>query len=759
VALRALLSLALIAGCGLARGQGLSIPALATPPVLDDFVTMEPSSEVQARYATVSGFTQREPQDGAPSQQRTDVYLGYDASNLYVVFVAFDSQPDAVRANLAPRENISYDDHVGLLIDTFNDQRTGYAFRSSPVGVQWDARWSEVSKGADFDTSYEAVWDTDARKTPRGYLVKMTIPFRAMRFPENREQTWRIQFERWIPRSSEESYWPAYSQKVDGRLNQAATLAGVRDVSPGRNLQLIPFAFARNFDALNRGLPAGPGFEQDTEGDIGVDAKIVLRDSMVLDLTVNPDFSQIESDQPQVTVNQRFEVQFAERRPFFLENADYFTTETPLLFTRRIVDPEAGLKFTGRQGHWGFATMLIDDEAAGTLLPQTDPLRGNAADIGVLRVFRDFGNQSRAGVLFTERAFGTAYNRVGAVDTRVKLSTNWSTELLLVNTDTRTGTGPTVSGRQTNWRFDRNGRNALVHAHWTQQSEGFATQLGILGRNYQPDSEGLHGNVEYRFWRPEGSWLQRIGPRLFHAHNEDTLGRRIYAELSPALLLAWAGDSHLSLGANQIRELLRPRDFPGLLAARDYKQDRRYVEFFTDIFAKAGFYIYYDAGTVINLVPQTGAEPELADRRYWQTELRFRPSERLRVDTNYLFTRLEDRFGRGEIFANRILRNRWNYQFTKEMSVRFVAQLEETDPVGLTRLERDRNLNFDLLFRYVLNPWSALYVGYNTNRSNFQLVELDPPGAGGAARELVRTSELARDGNQLFVKFSYLLQR
>ena len=750
---------AMFAATAAATAQQLDIPVLAAPPELRDFSSMQPSDTVRARYAVVSGFTQRAPQDGAASLQRTDVYLAYDSSNLYAVFVAFDTEPENVRANLAPRESIDYDDRVGLLVDTFNDQRTGYGFRSSPVGVQWDARWSEVSKGASFDTSFEAVWFTDAQRTDGGYVVKMTIPFRAMRFPESGEQVWRIQFERWIPRLSEESFWPAYSQTVDGRLNQAATLAGVRDVSPGRNMQLIPFAFVRSFDVLDPALPDGPAFERETEDDVGLDAKFVLRDSFVLDLTYNPDFSQVESDQPQVTVNQRFEVQFPERRPFFLENADYFTTETPLVFTRRIIDPELGLKFTGRQGPWGVGTMLIDDEAPGRLLPSSHPLHGDAADIGVLRVFRDFGDQSRAGALYTEREFGDTFNRVGAVDSRVKLTDNWSTELLMVNTETRTTNGATFSGRQTNWRFDRNGRHALVHAHWTQQSEGFVAQLGILGRNYQPDSRGLHGNVEYRFWQPEGAWLDRIGPRLFYAHQDDTSGQRIYAELSPALLMAWSGDSNLSFGVNDIRELLRPRDFPGLLAARDYKQQRWYSEFYTEMFARAGFYIRYDDGTVINLVPAIGAEPELADRKYFETEVRFRPSARLRIDTNYLLTHLDDRNGGGEIFENRIFRSRWNYQFTKEMSVRFIAQLEETDPTALTRLPHDRNLNFDVLFRYVLNPWSALYVGYNQNQSNFQLVELDTPNSSGQMRELVRTDDLTRDASQLFVKFSYLLQR
>ena len=554
---------------GQVLAQELSIPLVTAPPVLADFVGMTPADDVRARYGYVSGFTQRAPQDGAPSSQRTDVYLGYDSSNFYAIFVAFDDDPASVRANLAPRENIENDDRVGLLIDTFDDQRTAYGFRSSPLGVQWDGRWSEVTRGG-YDSSYEAVWYTDAQRTPGGYVVLMTIPFRTMRFPETGEQRWRVQFERLIPRSSEESYWPAYSQSMDGRLNQAAVLNGVRDVSPGRNIQLIPFAFVRSYDVLEADGPNGPGFTDDTEDDIGLDAKIVLKDSFVLDFTYNPDFSQVESDQPQVTVNERFEVQFPERRPFFLENADYFATETPLVFTRRIVDPEVGLKFTGRQGLWGVGTMLTNDEAPGMRVAPTDPLYGEAADIGVLRVFRDFGDQSRAGVLYTDTEFGNQYSRVSAADTYIKLTDNWFTELLMVNTDTGLADGTETTGRQTNWRVNRNGRHFNAHYHWTEQSKNFTVPLGILGRNYQPDTEGLHGFMEYRFW-PEDTWIDRIGPRIFFVNQDDQSGLRVYSEFSPQLQMAWAGDSFFSAGINEIQrapeaERLR-RDLP---TTRDY---------------------------------------------------------------------------------------------------------------------------------------------------------------------------------------------
>lgn len=734
---------------GVAHGQSLEIPVLAAPPELADFTSMAPADAVRARYAVVSGFMQRVPTDGAASAQRTDVYLGYDSRNLYAVFLAFDSSPESVRANRAPRENIDNDDRVGLLIDTFDDQRTGYGFRSSPLGVQWDARWSE--RGGNYDSSFEALWYTDAEVTDGGYVVIMTIPFRTLRFSEAGEQRWRVQFERMIPRLSEESYWPAYSQTVNGRLNQAAILSGVRDVSPGRNIQLIPFAFVRSYDVLDTSLPGGPGFRDDTEDDVGLDAKVVLRDSFVLDFTYNPDFSQVESDQPQVTVNQRFEVQFPERRPFFLENADYFATETPLVFTRRIVDPEVGLKLTGRQGPWGIGTMLTNDEAPGQRVAPTDPLYGEDADVSVLRVFRDLGQQSRAGFLHTEREFGQTVNRVSAADTFVRLGENWLTEVLMVNTETRRADGTVIDGRQTNWRFNRNGRNFNAHYHWTQQSDDFSIPLGFLSRNYMPGTEGLHGFMDYRFW-PEKSWINRIGPRVFFASQDDLTGLRVYSEFSPALQVAWAGDSFMSIGTNEIRERLRPRDFPALITTRDYSQSRWNASFSTDVSPKVGFGLTYDEGSVINLVPPAGIEPELADRALIEAELRWRPMDRLRVDTTYLATSLDDRASGARIFDDSILRTRVNYQFTKEMSLRVILQHENTKPTALSRLERRENINLDLLFRYVLNPWSALYVGFNNNESNVQLVDT-PQGT-----QLVRTEDLARDGQQLFVKFSYLLQ-
>jgi hypothetical protein len=241
---------------------------------------------------------------------------------------------------------------------------------------------------------------------------------------------------------------------------------------------------------------------------------------------------------------------------------------------------------------------------------------------------------------------------------------------------------------------------------------------------------------------------------VFFANQEDGTGLRIYNEFSPQMQMTWAGDSSFNVGSNSIKERLRPQDFAGLTTTRDYSQRRYFAGFSTDSLQTIGFAGGVDTGTVINLVPPIGEEPELADRLFVEAELLWRPMDRLRVDTSLLSTELKDRQGRGTIFTDRIVRTRWNYQFTKEMSLRVIVQHEDTKPTpGLTRLRRDENLNLDVLFRYVLNPWSALYVGYNNNESNLQLVENEQ-----GQTELVRTEDLARDGQQIFVKFSYLLQ-
>ncbi|MEX1196287.1 MAG: DUF5916 domain-containing protein [Pseudohongiellaceae bacterium] len=724
-------------------------PRLDEEPNLSDFSGMRPNTETAQMMSRVDGFVQREPVDGIDPSQRTEVYFGYDDSNFYAIFLAFDSDPNQIRATLSSRESIEGDDSVELTIDTFNDQRTAYNFRVTPLGIQRDARWTE---GRDMDVSWNAAWVSDGELTDEGYMVKIAIPLVSIRFPASDIQTWRIQAGRFIPRLSEESYWPAYSLVRGGRLNQAALISGMSDLVPGNNNQFIPYVFSRRAEALQTNAEGGPAMRSTSESEVGLDAKFVFRDSWVLDMTLNPDFSQVESDLPQVTVNERFEVQFPEQRPFFIENADFFKpTDASYLFTRRIVDPEAGLRFTGRQNGWGFGAMLMNDKAPGLNRADTDPLRGEKARISVIRGFRDFGGQNRVGTLIIDRQLAEGYNRLVGIDGRFYPDDNWIVTASAMNSQTVSiAGGRERTGLQRDLLVERRGRTFSTHLHWVDTAEDFVSQLGFQNRWYRADTEGMHSFHSLNFY-PEGSILDSWGPRISASYQTDKSGVKIYSSVGPSLNFNFS-TTQLSASFTDTAETLRPIDFAGLPNTRVYDYSMASASIVNDTLSSLTFDLQYQRGTALNIVPPLGQLPEIADTDRVDLSLLWRPTQQLRIDNTYLKANLDSRNG-VKVFENEIIRSSWNYQFTKEISLRLISQYEKTDAGPDTRLQDSENLNFDVLLRYVINPLSAFYVGFNTNQSNFEIVDTEE------GREMVLSDNLNKDGQQLFVKLSYLFQR
>src|ERR1041385_5161981 len=242
----------------------------------------------------------------------------------------------------------------------------------------------------------------------------LTIPFRSLRFSSDDPQTWGIMLDRDIRRNNESSFWPQNSNRIQGRLNQEAEALGLENISPGRNIQLIPYGIFRSFRGLDLRDADHPTYTSaDIAGRIGLDAKVVLKDKFVLDATVNPDFSQVESDDPQVTVSQRFEVLFPEKRPFFLENSNYFSTPSQLLFTRRIVNPQFGGRFTGKRGKWSVDMLVADDRSPGKQVSEFDPSADKRSFFAIGRLNRDILKDSTIGLMYTDREFQGSFNRVG----------------------------------------------------------------------------------------------------------------------------------------------------------------------------------------------------------------------------------------------------------------------------------------------------------------------------------------------------------
>ncbi len=323
----------------------------------------------------VTDFRQMDPGDGDPVTQPTTAYLSYDDKNLYVGFIAKDD-PSLIRANVAKRKQILTDDRVTINIDTFHDHIHAYWFDVNPYAVQLDGITTD---GVGDDFSWEGLWYSEARITEDGYVVLITVPFKTLRFPDESKQEWGVMLGRFIQRNNEFSIWPYITRrKLPRFVAQFGTMQGLEDISPGRNFQFIPYGLVSGSRYLDQPVNKPPQIVTEPAFRGGVDAKVVIKDAFTLDATLNPDFSQVESDEPQVTVNQRYEVFFPEKRPFFMENASYFTTPQNLFFSRRIVDPEYGARLTGKLGRWALGVLATDDRAPGKALAPDDPLYRHA---------------------------------------------------------------------------------------------------------------------------------------------------------------------------------------------------------------------------------------------------------------------------------------------------------------------------------------------------------------------------------------------
>jgi hypothetical protein len=501
---------------------------------------------------------------------------------------------------------------------------------------------------------------------------------------------------------------------------------------------------------------------------VGLDAKLILKDSFVLDLAVNPDFSQVESDEPQITVNRRFEVFFPEKRPFFLENAGYFNTPINLLFTRRIADPELGARLTGKKGPYSLGILFADDEAPGKTVPAGDPLFGKRARVGVFRLQRDLFRQSTLGVIYTDRELAGSFNRVGGLDGHFKLGNHWAAAFQGVTSSTRLRDGSRLAGPAYKGYLRHTGRHFYYDLEYDDRSPGFFADVGFLadnritrpflrsrdiaGPNMRTDMRSVSQYALYQF-RPESKWLISWGPSVLYSRMWDHSGTRLDAFHDVGMMWELPGFTLVEVFQTADRELLRPKDFTTLAADRAFSYRRNGFYAGSQILPQVGLQAQFTRGTGINFLPLEGQPPGLANVDRAHLVVTLRPLTPLRVQNSYLLERLTDRADGASIFNNHIIRSNWNWQFNRELSLRVILQYEAAlANRQRTSLESSKNFNADFLFTYLVNPWTALYVGYNSNLQNVDLLT-SPTGS-----RLVRTPGFMNDARQFFVKFSYLVR-
>jgi hypothetical protein len=745
------------------------IPRVTRAPKIENFL----EGGTREAELVVTDFRQNIPGDGDPASEMTTAYLSYDQKNLYVVFECKDAS-GGVRAHLSRREDLDQDDGVGVFLDTFHDKHRAYYFFSNPLGIQQDAIYTE---GQGYDYSFDTVWNTEGRLTKDGYIVWFSIPFKSLRFSHEREQTWGVALYRTILKKSEYDYWPYVTQRVQGLAQQFAPVNGLEHVSPGRNIQFIPYGLLASNHFLNQ--PANgsaPAYKDVFEHRAGLDAKFVAKDSLTFDVTLNPDFSQVESDDPQVTVNQRFAVFFPEKRPFFIENAGFFMTPVSLFFSRQIMDPQFGARMTGKVGSWTLGALTIDDRQPGRDQTSSGPFDKRAAD-GVVRVTREFGKQSYIGAFASTRDFADTSNRVVSLDARFKFGKNWVSDFQAAHSWTRqddrlpqlcqnfnvprAADAASQQGSTLYADLSYTGRHLVMYHIYSDYSPGFCTDLGFVPR---VDIRQETSAVAY-YWRPVKSKIIDYGPSVSELVDWDHNGVLQDWQAAVGFEIDWTRQTTLVVSRGEAYELF---------ANIPFRKHSTAIQFTSAPYKWLSFTGRYTTGTGENFFPGAGLSPFLGNVNRVNLGFTLRPSARFRIDETAIYYRLGTRngstpatFDAGHgVFNNYLVRTKLNYQFTRELSLRMIldydATLANTQLLDLQRnlgsfdggpIRPPKTLTPDFLLTYLVHPGTALYVGYNNSFSNLHLDETTNP-----AQVLYQRSPTNTNGRLFFVKLSYLFR-
>ena len=679
----------------------------------------------------VDQFTQQEPREGEPATERTEIRVVYDGRNLYIGVEAYDSLPAGIIATEMRRDSprLLEEDNIQILLDTFNDRRSGYMFVTTPLGAKLEQQVSDDGEGGGRGTNsavnrnWDGVWDAAARITDAGWTAEIAVPMSTLRFTPGDEQVWGINFMRNIRRKNEQAYWsPVGKAYALTRVSAAGQLTGLRAITQGLDLKVKPFVISGVRDRRTASIDSTSFLRE-----VGADLRYGVTSGLNLDLTVNTDFAQVEVDEQQVNLT-RFGLFFPEKREFFLENAGLFTmgtgqsfTSTPvttdLFFSRRIglsdsgqpVPILGGARLAGKVGAHNVALLDI----------QTDGAFGNPGDNFLVgRYSRDVLSRSRVGALFInkESAAGSAhYNRTMGADANLALGQNLQATTFLARTLT-----PGLVGDDLAW----SGRITYRDPAWN------------LWLNYLDVQDNFN---------PEVGFVQRTGIRTTKAYLGPTPrpGRARIRMMEPMFVLTYITDQqNRMVGRTQhfmVGTRLEDNSYINVIYQRNLDVLDEPFNIRPTIPIPVG--VYNDdewnfsfssnpASRVYGSVRYEPMEFYGGHRHGASASLGFRASTRF--STEYSYERNDVELPGGSFLTNlSILRA--DYAFSPRATIRSLVQHN-----SLTR-EFTSSIRFNFIYR----PGSDLYIVYNGLDQTHRL-----------PHQLVRPND-----RQLVVKFTYLVSR
>jgi hypothetical protein len=708
------------------RGERTVRPRrIARPPTIDGRL----SDDVWAEATRITRFVQIVPAEGEVASEATEVWIAYDSERIYFGFYAHYSDPTLIRANRVERDQIGQDDTITVYFDTTGDRQRAYAFSVNGYGVQGDAIVIGATAQVDASSGLPVGNDTwDALFTSAGMLVddgwtaEMAIPFKSLRYPargSDEAHRWGFQIARIIASKAETIVAFPVTRNISGFVPQLGVIDGITGISTSRNLEILP-----TFTAIgSRSLDAGSGaFSHDRTTEGALNVKYGVTSNLTADFTVNPDFSQIESDRPQIEVNQRFPLLFPELRPFFLEGQDIFNVPAPvnLLNTRTIVDPGYGAKLTGKVGKTSLGLLAASDEAPGKSVLPVEAGYGENAHVNVARIRYDAYRESYVGTLVTDRELGDSYSRMAGADGQFRLTSTDRQFFILFHSWHRDLDGTELSGWAfgTNYRHSGRHLNASLFGGFT--SPGFRNDVGVVKR---VDTRNGWIDVSYRWW-PEAQ-LVNWGPRLRYERNYNFAGDLDDEIIRPGLDFTFARNVRVGLGAERSLERYRDIDF--------WKW--RYTSTFS-VAASRRISVSGDLawGDQIRYV----ANPFLGEGTTMILAANVRPFSRLQMQVDANLSRLVDPRSNRQVFDVRVMRALTTYQFTDRLLVRNIMEYNTST----------RAVAANLLLTYRVNSGTVFFVGYDGHYQQGDLIDARryPSGA------------FQQTNRAFFTKFSYLFR-
>ena len=759
---------------GRAGRLAVTVPRLEVEPVIDGKLD-EP---VWSEAAVLTGFSQFSPLDGVPAADSTEVMVWYSPTAILFGIRAFEAH-GAVHATLADRDRIASDDHVQILLSTFNDGRQASVFAVNPFGVQSDGALVEtgstsgngfnnaVMKREAADLSPDFVFESKGRLTEYGYEVEVRIPFKSLRFQPKQEQSWGINVVRQVQHSGHEDSWAPARRASASFLGQSGKLVGLRDLRRGVVLDVTPSLVART-----TGTRAATGWDYaGGSPELGGTVRWGVTNNLTLNGTANPDFSQVESDAQQFVFDPRQENFFSEKRPFFLDGIEQFNTPNLLIYTRRIVQPVAAAKLTGKAFGTDLALLSAVDDRLGSI-------SGDHPIYNLLRVQRDLGSQSRVGVVYTDRIDGNNYNRVAGADARLVFGGVYSGQLQLAGSRTRSN-GVTTTAPLWSARFARAGRTLGLRYTMTGIDEEFRARSGFISRSGIVHATLNHSVTVYG--RPKGLIENFTGDVTLNGvweyrrfvNGQGIQDQKLHLNTNTRLQGGWKlGASVLVESFGYPSDLYRDYavEVPGAGGAGvdtlpftgtptipnlDYV-----LSLATPEFSQFSGNIFFLWGHDENFYEWASARITWLD-----LSLDWRPTHKLRVNGEYHLQYVGRRTDGSTVNVWRSPRLKVEYQLSRPIFLRLVGEytterrdaLRDDTRTGFPILVLDpgtgtyvrtapfgrRAFRGDFLFSYQPNPGTVIFAGYGSTLR-------DPTELGRAS--------LRRSEDGFFLKLSYLFQ-